>query len=182
MVSGPVAFGIGVCLALLVNYRNSKIQKKVIEYAASGIINVVLMIIGAGFLMGVLNESGMAEQISTMVISAIPESLGSAVNIIMAIIGGPVLWILNNDAFYFGIMPVFADMATAYGFTDLQIAIASLVGQALRASSPVVPAMYLTCQYTHTDVGEFQRKAIPFTLILTAAFFVAAFFLGALTV
>ena len=182
MVSGPVAFGIGVCLALLVNYRNSKIQKKVIEYAASGIINVVLMIIGAGFLMGVLNESGMAEQISTMVISAIPESLGSAVNIIMAIIGGPVLWILNNDAFYFGIMPVFADMATAYGFTDLQIAIASLVGQALRASSPVVPAMYLTCQYTHTDVGEFQRKAIPFSLILMGAFFVAAFFLGALTV
>ena len=181
-VSGPIAFGIGVCLALLVNYRDSKIQKKIIEYSASGILNVVLIIIGAGFLMGVLNQSGMAEQISSMIISAIPESLGSAINVIIAIISGPILWILNNDAFYFGILPVFAEMASSYGFNDLQIALASLVGQALRGTSPVVPALYLTAQYTHTDVGEFQKKAFPFTIVLLAAYFLAAFLLGALTI
>ena len=176
---GGVAFGIGVCLALVVNYKDIKLQKKVIEYNAEGILNVVVLVMAAGFMMGVLTESGMADALSTAIVNAIPESLGRFTNVIIALVSGPILWILGNDPFYFGILPVFAETAASYGFTDLQIALASLSGQCLRATSPVVPVLYLMTQYCHVDTGEFQKKAIPFSLLLFAVNIVTAFILGA---
>lgn len=177
-VSGPAAFGCGCGIALIVNYRDLKTQKRVIEYNAEGILNVVLMVLGAGILLGVLSESGMADSISQLIVSAIPDSLGNAFNFILALVSGPALWILNNDAFYFGLLPVLAETASSYGFTNLQIGIASLVGQALRASSPVIPALYLLIQYVDVDFGEFQKKVLPYSLILMTAFLAAAFVLG----
>ena len=176
-ISGPIVFALGSCIALLVNYHDTKIEKKVIESTAEGIVNIVVMILGAGVLMGILDESGMASEISNLIITALPESWGNFFTLVIAVISGPAVWLLNNDAFYLGILPVLAETATAYGFTDVQIALASLVGQGFRGFSPVIAALYFLCSYVRVEFSDYQRKIIPLSFILFGAYIVAGFFM-----
>ena len=180
-IPGPLVFAIGSCIALVANYHNLKMERRVIEYNAQGIINVVVMILGAGVLMGVLNKSGMAKEIATALIAVIPESWGSFFTFIIAVISGPGTWILNNDAFYFGVLPVLAKTASAYGFTDMQIGIASLLGQNLRGFSPVIPSLYFLTSYVKVEFSEYQKKMIPVALICFAVYLLLGLIMGVYT-
>ncbi|MBW7573201.1 CitMHS family transporter [Caproiciproducens faecalis] len=177
-IPGPLVFAIASSIALIVNYRNLKDESKVVSHNAQGIVNVVLMILGAGILMGVLSESGMATAMAERLISIIPESWGNMFNLLVAVISGPAVWILNNDAFYFGLYPVLAETATAYGFTATQVGLASLMGQALRGFSPVIPALYFLTTYVDVDFSEFQKKMIPFCLIMFALYIATGFLMN----
>ena len=66
-------------IALVVNYPDQKVQRKVISSLAPDMINVVMMVLGAGVLMGILNgpeDAGMSNAIAQFLVSVIPESLG----------------------------------------------------------------------------------------------------------
>jgi CitMHS family citrate-Mg2+:H+ or citrate-Ca2+:H+ symporter len=180
-IPGPLVFAIGSCIALVVNYRNLETERRVIEYNAKGIVTVVVMILGAGVLLGMLNESGMANAMANALISVIPESWSGAFNFINAVFSGPAIWLLNNDAYYFGIFPVIAETASAYGFTDMQIGLASLTGQALRGFSPVIAALYFLAAYVDVDFSEYQKKMIPFSLLSFGVYLLAGFLMGLYT-
>jgi CitMHS family citrate-Mg2+:H+ or citrate-Ca2+:H+ symporter len=181
-IPGPLVFAVGSCIALVINYRDLKTQRRVINHNAEGIVTVVIMILGAGVLMGILSESGMSNEIAKALISVIPASWGKYFTFIIAVISGPGVWILNNDAFYFGVLPVMAETASAYGFSDMQIGIASLLGQNLRGFSPVIPALYFLASYVKIEFSEYQRKIIPFCLIAFAFYLFMGFVLGLYTV
>lgn len=124
LASSAILFGVGTAIALLVNYPNQKTQRQVISSVAPDMINVVMMVLGAGVLMGVLNGpegAGMSNAIAELLVSIIPESLGSYFAVIIAFISAPGTYLLNNDAFYYGVLPPLAATAQAYGFTNLQI-------------------------------------------------------------
>jgi CitMHS family citrate-Mg2+:H+ or citrate-Ca2+:H+ symporter len=177
-IPGPLVFAIASCLALAVNYRNLKQQRSVIDYNSEGIVTVVIIIMGAGVLMGMLSESGMANEMATALISVIPESWGKFFTFIIAVISGPGLWILNNDAFYFGLLPVLAKTASTYGFTDMQIGIASLLGQSFRGFSPVIASLYFMASYVGVEFSDYQKKMIPLSFIAFPVYLLAGLFLG----
>lgn len=180
-IPGPLVFAIGSAIALLVNYHNLKKEQKVIVHNAEGIIIVVVMIFGAGILMGMLSQSGLADAMATGMISIIPASWGKYFTFIVAVFGGPAVWILNNDAFYFGMVPVLAETARAYGFSDMQIALSTLLGQNLRGFSPVIASLYFLCSYVKIEFSDFQKKMIPICFILFAVYLIAGFFMGVYT-
>ena len=133
LASSAILFGVGTAIALVVNYPVQKTQRKVISSLAPDMISVVMMVLGAGVLMGVLNgpeDAGMSNAIAQFLVSVIPESLGRYFAVIIAVISAPGTYLLNNDAFYYGVLPPLAATAQAYGFTDLQIGFAALMGQA----------------------------------------------------
>lgn len=177
-IPGPLVFAVGAMIALTVNYKNLKDERKVINQHAEGIVHIVLMILGAGILMGVLSESGMATAIAERLISIIPESWGGMFNLLVAVISGPAVWILNNDAFYFGLYPVLEKAATSYGFSSMQVGVASLMGQALRGFSPVIPSLYFLTSYVDVEFSDFQRKIIPYCLIMFVVYLAAGFLMN----
>lgn len=177
-IPGPLVFAFGAAVAMVVNYHDLKEERKVIEYNAEGIVNIVLMLLGAGILMGILNESGMAEGMAQQLLAIIPESWKSAFAFLVALISGPAVWILNNNAFYFGIYPVLAETATTLGFDAMNIGLVSLLGQALRGFSPVIPALYFMASYVGVEFSDFQKKAIPYSVVLFAANLLAGLVLG----
>lgn len=159
LASSAILFGVGTAIALVVNYPNQKTQRKVISSLAPDMINVVMMVLGAGVLMGVLNgpeDAGMSNAIAQFLVSVIPESLGRYFAIIIAFISAPGTYLLNNDAFYYGVLPPLAATANAYGFTDLQIGFAALMGQAFHFLSPLVPFIYLLMDQTEITLAEYQ--------------------------
>lgn len=129
LASSAILFGVGTAIALLVNYPNQKTQRQVISSVAPDMINVVMMVLGAGVLMGVLNGpegAGMSNAIAELLVSIIPESLGSYFAVIIAFISAPGTYLLNNDAFYYGVLPPLAATAQAYGLPTCRLALPPL--------------------------------------------------------
>ena len=185
LASSAILFGVGTAIALLVNYPNQKTQRQVISSVAPDMINVVMMVLGAGVLMGVLNGpegAGMSNAIAELLVSIIPESLGSYFAVIIAFISAPGTYLLNNDAFYYGVLPPLAATAQAYGFTNLQIGFAALMGQAFHFLSPLVPFIYLLMDKTEITLAQYQGYIFKWCIGIFVIFMAMGFVTGSLAI
>ena len=175
-----VMFAIATAIALAVNY-SLKEQRTLIEDVASDVLPVVALVFAAGVFMGILAESKMATAIANHLISLIPQQMASHFPIIVSFLSVPLLFISSNDAFYFGIVPVFAETGASYGFTTLQIGLASLCGQAFRLLSPTVASIYVLLQMTEVNMVEWQIKTAKWAIGLFVIYVVMLYFiLGAI--
>ena len=75
----------------------------------------------------------------------------------IAFISAPGTFFISNDGFYFGVLPVLAEAGRSYGFDNMSMALASLMGQAFHLLSPLVAFIYLLLRLTGLDMGQWQR-------------------------
>ena len=185
LASSAILFGVGTAIALVVTDPDQKVQRKVISSLAPDMINVVMMVLGAGVLMGILNgpeDAGMSNAIAQFLVSVIPESLGRYFAVIIAAISAPGTYLLNNDAFYYGVLPPLAATAEAYGFTSLQIGFAALMGQAFHFLSPLVPFIYLLMDQTEITLAQYQGYIFRWCVGIFVIFMAMGLALGYLPV
>lgn len=185
LASSAILFGVGTAIALCVNYPNQKVQRNVISHLAPDMINVVMMVLGAGVLMGVLNgpeDAGMSNAIAQFLVSVIPESLSRYFALVIAFISAPGTYLLNNDAFYYGVLPPLAATAETYGFTALQVGFAALMGQAFHFLSPLVPFIYLLMDRTEITLGEYQAYIAKWCVGIFVIFMAVGLALGYLPI
>ena len=157
---GGVLFGIGAAIALTVNYKSVSLIDKRINDLAADALAPALATLAAGVFSGVLTGSGMANALAISVTAIIPEGLGSHMAPIYALISAPAITFLPQDAFYFGIAGVMAEVMGQYGITPNEAAVASMVGQAFRLISPVIPALYILVDATKTNFVDFQKTYV----------------------
>ena len=135
----------------------------------------IFLIFSAGCFMGILSESGMSDAIAQSLIHMIPPSMGSHFAAFPALISIPGTFFLSNDAFYFGIVPILAKAAHAYGFSNLQIGLASLTGQAFHLLTPLIASNYLLLNLTGQNMGGWQRKSAKWSIGVYVIYFVTMF-------
>lgn len=177
----PILFMIAFSLGLVVNYPTLKEQKTVIDKYAGSVLAVTLLIFGAGIFVGVMTGTGMIKAVSESLVSVIPASAGHYMSVFTAFISMPFTYILTNDAFYFGILPILAETAAHYGIDSKEMAIASLIGQPVHLLSPLVASTYLLCGLLNVDYGENQRASLGWSIGTCLVMFVAAAVLGSIT-
>jgi CitMHS family citrate-Mg2+:H+ or citrate-Ca2+:H+ symporter len=173
-----LAFGIG----LVVNFPNLKDQKAVIARHADNVMAVTLLIFAAGIFVGIMGGTGMTKAISESLIHVIPEWAGSSMSIITAFISMPFTYVLTNDAFYFGVLPILAETASHYGITGKEMAIAGLIGQPVHLLSPLVASTYLLCGLLDLDYGDNQRMTLKWTIGTVGVMLLAALALGSISI
>lgn len=178
MIPATMCFAVGTMIALTINFPNIKEQRSVINQNASEIMNVVIMVVGAGVLMGVLNGTGMSDAIGKSLVSLMPASMSKYFGLVIAFISAPGTVALSNDAFYYGVMPVLSHTAIAYGFTELQIAFASMIGQAFHQLSPLVAAIYLLIELTDINLDKYQKYTFLWFCGLFVIYLVCGIFSG----
>lgn len=171
-------FLVGTCIALMVNYPVLKDQSKRIGANGGDAVQVVILVFAAGIFMGLFQGSGMAEALATSFTHIIPKQLGSYWGVVIALISAPGTFFLSNDGFYFGVLPVLAEAGTQYGFTEMQMAIASVLGQAFHLLSPLVAFIYLLLRLTGLDMGQWQKEAGKYALGIFVIFLVTILALG----
>ena len=177
-----VLFMIALALGLMVNFPTLKEQKAVIGKHADNVLAVTLLIFAAGIFVGVMSGTGMVKAISTSLVTVIPESAGHFMSVFTAFISMPFTYVLTNDAFYFGILPILAETASHYGIDGKEMAIASLIGQPVHLLSPLVASTYLLCGLLDLDYGDNQRACITWSIGTCVVMFIAAVALGSITV
>ncbi|MHC5250256.1 citrate:proton symporter [Enterococcus sp. LJL90] len=159
---GAVLFMIGSAIVLTVNYRKVSIINERIDDIAADALAPALATFAAGVFSGVLSGSGMANALAQGITMIIPENLGAHMASIYAVISAPAIAFLPQDAFYFGIAKVVAEVMESYGLTATQAAVASMVGQSFRLISPVIPALFMLTASTELNFVDFQKKYIKY--------------------
>ncbi|MET9802655.1 CitMHS family transporter [Streptomyces sp. NPDC006368] len=161
----PVLFLIGAALALTVNFPHMPDQKARIAAHADNVLNVAGMVFAAAVFTGVLTGTGMVKHMADWLVGAIPEGMGPHMALVTGLLSLPLTYFMSNDGFYFGVLPVLAEAGAAHGVSPLEIARASLVGQALHMSSPLVPAVYVLVGMAKVEFGDHTRFTVKWAAL-----------------
>ena len=159
---GGVLFMVGSAIALTVNY-NLATQMDLIRNCASDVLIPSLATFAAAAFTGILGNSGISTAVANSILSILPQSLGVHMAPIYALLAAPAICFLPQDAFYFGIAAIVAPVGNQLGISTEEIAVASMVGQAWRLASPVIPALYLLCERCEMNFVDYQKLFFKLT-------------------
>ncbi|MEV7415694.1 citrate:proton symporter [Streptomyces sp. NPDC089919] len=161
----PVLFLLGAALALTVNFPRMDDQKARLAAHADNVLNVAGMVFAAAVFTGVLSGTGMVKHMADWLVSAVPEGMGPHMALVTGVLSLPLTYFMSNDGFYFGVLPVLAEAGAAHGVSPLEIARASLAGQALHMSSPLVPAVYVLVGMAKVEFGDHTRFTVKWAAL-----------------
>ncbi|MFJ4618576.1 CitMHS family transporter [Streptomyces sp. NPDC088812] len=174
----PVLFLLGAALALTVNFPHMPDQKARLGAHAENVLNVSGMVFAAAVFTGVLQGTGMVDHMAEWVVGNIPDGMGPHMALVTGVLSIPFTYFMSNDGFYFGILPVLAEAGQAHGVSSLEIARASIVGQPLHMSSPLVPAVYVLVGMAKVEFGDHTRFVVKWAALTSAVVLGAAFLFG----
>ncbi|MFF8372464.1 CitMHS family transporter [Streptomyces lydicus] len=174
----PVLFLLGAALALTVNFPHMKDQKARIAAHAENVLNVSGMVFAAAVFTGVLTGTGMVEHMARWLVSNVPDALGPHMGLVTGVLSIPLTYFMSNDGFYFGIVPILAEAGAAHGVAPIEIARASLVGQALHMSSPLVPAVYVLVGMAKVEFGDHTRFTVKWAALTSLVVLGASLLFG----
>ncbi|MFV5514198.1 CitMHS family transporter [Acinetobacter gerneri] len=178
VLPSSILFMVALSIALIVNYPNLDMQKRLVANHSASALAVVGIIFAAGIFTGILSGTGMVDAMSKELVAIIPESMGPYLAPITAIISMPLTFFMSNDAFYFGVLPVLSEAAAHYGITPVEMARAAIVGQPVHLLSPLVPSTYLLCGLAGIGFGDHQKFTIKWAIITCLVMLVAAVVFG----
>ncbi|MDQ0990025.1 CitMHS family transporter [Streptomyces sp. V3I7] len=174
----PVLFLIGAALALTVNFPHMPDQKARIAAHAENVLNVSGMVFAAAVFTGVLQGTGMVDHMAKWLVGHVPDAMGPHMALVTGVLSIPLTYFMSNDGFYFGILPVLAEAGHAHGVSSLEIARASIVGQPLHMSSPLVPAVYVLVGMAKVEFGDHTRFVVKWAVLTSLIVLGAGLLLG----
>ncbi|MFI9013757.1 CitMHS family transporter [Streptomyces griseus] len=174
----PVLFLLGAALALTVNFPHMPDQRARIAAHADNVLNVSGMVFAAAVFTGVLTGTGMVEHMADWVVGTVPDAMGPHMAIVTGLLSLPLTYFMSNDGFYFGVLPVLAEAGAAHGVSPLEIARASLAGQALHMSSPLVPAVYVLVGMAKVEFGDHTRFTVKWAVLTSLVVLAAGVLFG----
>lgn len=174
----PVLFLLGAALALTVNFPHIPDQKARLAAHADNVLNVSGMVFAAAVFTGVLQGTGMVDHMAKWMVDVIPEGMGPHMALVTGVLSLPLTYFMSNDGFYFGVLPVLAEAGAAHGVTPLEMARASLVGQPLHMSSPLVPAVYVLVGMAKVEFGDHTKFVVKWAALTCLVILAAGMLFG----
>ncbi|MDH6456604.1 MULTISPECIES: CitMHS family transporter [Fusobacterium] len=181
-LSPTVVFMIAFCISIVINFPSVKEQKERVDAHAKAALMMASILFAAGAFIGIMQKSGMITEMSTVIVKTIPQSLGSYMAVITGVISMPASLLFDPDSFYFGVMPVLATTAQEFGSSAIAVGRAAILGQMTTGFpvSPLTASTFLLVGLTGVELGEHQKKTIPYAFLTTIVMLIVAIVTGAL--
>ena len=178
----PLIFMVAFCIALPINRRTAAAQRDQMASHAASAVLVVSMILAAGVFTGILNGSGMIKAMATLLAANTPPALSPWFSQIVAITGMPLSLVFTPDAYYFGVLPVFAEAASAVGRDPLTIGRAAILGQMTTGFplSPLTASTFILVGLSGVSLREHQRYVFKWAFGTTVVMTIVASITGAI--
>lgn len=167
------AFLVGTALLLLINFTSFDDQGEVLRRHVPTSLSMAGVLLAAAMFLGVLDATGMLEQIALSLISILPTAVGPYIHLIVGFFGVPLDLATSTDAYYFSVLPIVQETAQSFGDSGLGAASAVIVGNVIGTYvSPFSPALWLGIGLAGANMGKYIRIAFPiawaFSVVLVA--------------
>ena len=178
-----VVFMIAFVIAISINYPNLKEQAERVNAHAKAAILMASILFAAGCFIGILKGSGMIDAMAVTAVGLIPEWAGKHLAVMTGVISMPASLLFDPDSFYFGILPVLSSTATHFNVDALEVGRAAIMGQMTTGFpvSPLTGSTFLLIGLTGIDLGDHQRKTIPFAFLVTIIILITSLIMGTIT-
>lgn len=174
-----VLFMFGTAIALLLNYPTMKQQSGSLDRAAKGVLTVVIVLLASGAFVGILDNTGMMQAVGEVVLSIIPEGAGRFYNLFIGFLALPLTIFFGTDAYFFGLLPIIAEVGYALGFNPETAAnILITAHNSTVFVSPLTPAMFLMIGLAGVDLKEHLKFSLPWALVIGWFYIIFAFITG----
>ncbi|GAB19679.1 putative citrate transporter [Gordonia effusa NBRC 100432] len=180
IIAIPVLFMIATGLALVINFPQVKDQQAAITRHSSSIVSVVAMVLAAAVLTGVFTGTGMVDALAHWLTGAIPDWMGPHLAIVAGLLSIPMTFLMSNDAFYYGVLPVLSETASKYGIDPAEMARASITGQPVHMQSPLVPAILLLVALAAVPLADHHKKVLWRAAVVSIVMLVVGCVVGAI--
>ncbi|MGP9758129.1 CitMHS family transporter [Corynebacterium sp. AOP12-C2-36] len=158
---GPV-FLVGTAIALVVNFPLSGEQAETLKRHAPNALSMAGVILAAAMFLGVLNESGMLEEIALSLLHILPDSVGAQLHVIVGLLGVPLDLLTSTDAYYFSVLPVVQETVASFGVSGSGAAAALIIGNTIGTFvSPFSPALWLAIGLSGGTIGKHIKLTFP---------------------
>ncbi len=139
-----LVFMIGLSVTFIINFPSTKEQNDVFKKHAGAALTISATMLAAGVMVGIMDGTGMIEEMARVLTSIIPDVLGRFTHVIFGIFALPMGLMVSTDAYFFGFMPPILEVGAQFGVGPMNTALAMLVGKNLSLMiSPLVPATFL---------------------------------------
>ena len=165
-VDPVVMFMVGVVLALVINYPDVAEQRARINAHAKAALLMASILLAAGVFTGIMTGSGMLKAMASAAVSFVPSDAGRQIPVVLGLVSMPLSLLFDPDSFYFGVLPVVAEVSKTLGGQPVHVAQAALLGQMTVGFpvSPLTPATFLVVGLSGIELGAHQRFTIPYLL------------------
>ncbi|MGV8916553.1 MAG: CitMHS family transporter [Pseudomonas sp.] len=179
-VDPVVMFMLGTVLALCLNYPNVDAQRARIDAHAKTALTMASILFAAGVFTGIMQGTGMLKAMAEVAVAGIPAGHGKLIPAVVGFLSMPLSLLFDPDSYYFGVMPVIAEVGRSLGVSPLQIAQASLLGVHTTGFpvSPLTPATFLLVGLCKIELADHQRFTIPFLFSASVLMTITALLLG----
>ena len=179
-VPPALVFMVGLCIALLVNYPNVDMQRQRIDAHARAALMMAGILLAAGVFTGVMQGSGMLKAMAQTAVGFVPATMASHIPVVLGLVSMPLSLLFDPDSFYFGVLPVIAEVAGQLGVPAVKIGQAALLGQMTTGFpiSPLTPATFLVCGLTGIDLADHQKFTFPLLFGASIVMTIACVVLG----
>lgn len=179
-VPPALVFMVGLCIALLVNYPNVDMQRQRIDAHARAALMMAGILLAAGVFTGVMQGSGMLKAMAQTAVGFVPANMASHIPVVLGLVSMPLSLLFDPDSFYFGVLPVIAQVAAQLGVPAVKIGQAALLGQMTTGFpiSPLTPATFLVCGLTGIDLADHQKFTFPLLFGASIVMTIACVVLG----
>ena len=181
LMHAAILFMIGFVAALMINYPQLDLQKERILAHSGNAMTVVLLVFAAGIFAGIFSGTKMVDALAQTLVDWIPEAWSHWFPLVVAVTSMPLTFVLSNDAYYFGVVPILANAAAAYGIDPVEIARASVLGQPVHLMSPLVASTLLLVGMVDRDIGDFQKATVKWAVLTSLVITALALLTGALS-
>lgn len=176
-------FMVGLGVALVLNYPSLAEQNQAVLRHASDAMQMALVMLAAGILLGVLAGAGMSDGMAHWMINVLPEGSANWLHVIIGAFGVPLGMLFSPDAYYFALLPVIRDVAVAAGVDAQGVASAMLIGENTGFGiSPVVPSVYLAIGLAGVELYKHIRYTVLWAWGISLVMLAAAVVFGLVTV
>ncbi|EGP5570824.1 TPA: SLC13 family permease [Enterococcus faecium] len=150
-------FAVGLILALVINYPDRKMQNKLVSKYAAATYPIAPIVFMSGVVVGVLEGTGMMEQMVMTLVEIVPSSMGPYLHIIIALLNTPLMFIFTNDTWYFALVPIITAVGEQYGVAADIIVLALFFNVGAFASIVAQPQIIMACDLGGETIREYIR-------------------------
>jgi CitMHS family citrate-Mg2+:H+ or citrate-Ca2+:H+ symporter len=139
-------------------------------------------LMAAGVFTGIMTGSGMLGALAHAIVAWLPSDAGLHIPVVLGFFSMPLSFLFDPDSYYFGVLPVLAEITRHAGGQPIAVGQASLLGVMTTGFpvSPLTPATFLVTGLSGISLASHQKFTAPWLCVASVVMTIAAVAVGVL--